>query len=342
MSRQKTYSTPKVLLAVGILIAIMTAAMIFTYLGERVTMNPAGTVGNTAGNLNNGGLFCEYNGKVYFSNAYDGGSLYAMDPSEENIRRISTSQVRNILAGGKYLYYFRLGESGDAGLGSLRTPRTFNRSDLDGKHAVSLVRDVIVTGQLVDNYLYLLSAGDDNPSFYKLKIDKSHRVDLADYIINPACAVNGSLYYNGTQRNHYLYALNTADDSSSVVWEGNLWYPIVEGDYVYYMDVANSYRLCRYSFSQNVVEVLAKDRVECFNVGQGYIYFQTNSSAPQLICMRTDGSERTVVAEGVFTEINLTSRYAYFRDYFEEDTLYHSPLGAGYAEYFYGAKEAVK
>ena len=28
-----------------------------------------------------------------------------------------------------------------------------------------------------------------------MKIDKSDKTDLADYEINPACAVNGTIYY---------------------------------------------------------------------------------------------------------------------------------------------------
>ena len=36
--------------------------------GDRIPDNPPETVGNTAGNLNNSGYFCEYDGKVYFAN----------------------------------------------------------------------------------------------------------------------------------------------------------------------------------------------------------------------------------------------------------------------------------
>lgn len=39
--------------------------------GDRIPDNPPETVGNTAGNLNNSGYFCEYDGTVYFANAYD-------------------------------------------------------------------------------------------------------------------------------------------------------------------------------------------------------------------------------------------------------------------------------
>ena len=62
-----------------LLIAIIGVAAFFR---GRTAPVPEGTLGNTAGNLNNRGLFCEYNGKVYFSNAYDDGTLYSMNPDE--------------------------------------------------------------------------------------------------------------------------------------------------------------------------------------------------------------------------------------------------------------------
>ena len=46
----------------------------------RIPSNDITVTGNTGGNLNNHGLFAEADGRVYFSNAYDGGCLYSMTP----------------------------------------------------------------------------------------------------------------------------------------------------------------------------------------------------------------------------------------------------------------------
>ena len=67
--------------------------------GDRILDNPPETVGNTAGNLNNSGYFCEYDGTVYFANAYDSNTLYSMDPSKQNIKKLGNASVKNILAG---------------------------------------------------------------------------------------------------------------------------------------------------------------------------------------------------------------------------------------------------
>lgn len=314
----------------GILIlAVFLALGLYSLFSGKVQMNPEGTVGNTAGNLNNRGLFCEYNDTVYFSNPLDGGTLYAMDPDESNLRKLNSVQVCNILAGGEYLYYFQLGSADDTGFGTVANTHSFNRCDLKGRKAVGITRDVVVTGQLVDNYLYLLTSGDEHPVFYKIKIDKTDKTHLADYSINPACASDGMIYYNGVQDNHALYRLNTATDVTESVWSGNLWNPVLNGDYIYYMDVSSNYRLCRYSLSQQVVEILTDDRVDCFNVGSGYIYYQKNDAdEPQLKCMHTDGSNVLVVADGIFTHINMTSQYVYFQEYGMDESLCHARLGS--------------
>lgn len=331
----------KIVLSV-VAVILLAALLSIIALSQRISMNPEGTVGNSAGNLNNGGLFCENDKFVYFSNSYEGGSLYRMNPDETGLRRLNTLKVQNILAGGSYVYYFQTGASVISDFTQPFNVRSFERCRTDGSNASALVRDVVVTAQLVDNYLYLLTATNSGPFFYKLKIDNSHRTDLGSFNINPACAVNGTIYYNGTEDDHYLYGLDTSTDAPYVVWRGNLWYPAIEGDYVYYMDVANNYRLCRYSLSRNEIEILTEDRVDCFNVGGGYIYYQKNGAEAQLKCMRTDGSEAKVIAEGNYTHISMTSRYVYFQEFGNDTVMYHSPLGSSSYEPFYAAMEAAE
>lgn len=309
-------------------ISLFILLILTSILANRVAKNPPGTIGNTAGNLYNEGLFCEYNGVVYFSNAADGGSLYSMNPDETNAKLLQPQKARNILAGGDYLYFFHSGSAEKSGFGQVQGMKSFARCKLNGKNFKSLSSEVVVSAQLVNDYLYLLIAANSGPNFIKMNTDKSGQILLGNDSINPSCARDGKIYYNGTKNDHYLYCLDSSTDTVSNVWNHDIWYPVLEGDYLYYMDVTNHYRLCRYSLLTHENDVLTEERIDCFNVGNGYIYYQTNSKTPALKCMYTDGSGVFTVAEGVFTNINLTSRYVYFQPFQGEYIAYHSPLGS--------------
>lgn len=162
--------------------------------------------------------------------------------------------------------------------------------------------------------------------------------------MNLSCALpDGTAYYNGTQTNHYLYRYNTHSNSSDTVFKGNLWYPVYENGYVYYLDVANDYRLCRYSLSEKQVEILTHDRVDCFNLAGGYVYYQKNSAdAPALKRVTLDGRNEETVLEGIFTHISVTSRYVYFADFENKTPVYRTPIsGPVSVSTFEAAKNAA-
>ena len=326
----------------------LIVALLFTILvlTSRIEYNDDATVGNTAGNLNNGGLFCETEDKVFFSNAYDGDTLYCMNPDETEINKIGENKVASINAGGKYIYYYmESGTNGSgSGLGFMNRTAGIYRSDRNGKHTLCLDRTFAVTMQLCGNYLYYQDLDTKSgTSLSKIKIDKTDKTTVADYIINPVSYVNGNIYFNGTQDDHALYTLNTRNDNITKIWQSDIWNPIYQDGYIYYMDVANNYRLCRYSLSGDVVEVLTNDRVDFFNVYDYYIYYQTSSATnPALKRMYIDGTNAETVIEGVYENINITSNYVYFNLFNEPVPVYKtSTFGGTYVTTFDAARDAA-
>jgi hypothetical protein len=312
-----------ILLITIVIIALLLVLVVFS---GRIDFNDDYTVGNTPGNLNNGGYFCESDGRVYFANAYDNYALYSMNPDESDMKKLHSHAVSYISKGGDYLYYFMSSDSNGSGLGFIRKTSGIYRSNLKGKDMLCLERCQISTMQLCGNYLYYEKYDNtDGSSLDKIRIDKKEKETLAAERINPNCFVDGTIYYMGTEDDHYLHALNTANDSTRVVWEGDIWNPIYQNGYVYYMDVANDYRLCRYSLSDNVVEVLTDERIDLFNVYDNYIYYQTNSkTSSALKRMLIDGSSQEVVMDGVYQNINITSQYVYFNAFDEPTPVYRT------------------
>lgn len=328
---------------IALVVVVIILLSIWSLKEDRIEPIPAGTVGNTAGNANNGGYFCEYDGVVYFANPYDNGALYSMLPDESKIKKLSSVSVSNLNAGGNYLFYFQQEASGSSGLGYVRSSHGLFRCSLDGKHVSRLTTDYLFNVQLIDNYLYYLATNDTGSGFYRQAIDGSDPELLTENGWNFASALtDGTVYYNGDATNHYLYRYNTKTGGSDLVWEGNIWYPVYDNGYVYYLDVAGDYRLCRYSLSEDKVEVLTHDRVDCFNLAGGYIYYQKNSvSEPALKRMTLSGQDAEIVAEGNYTRINVTSRYVYFSLYDNEMLIYRTPINGPISVSSFSAAQAA-
>lgn len=316
----------KNILILSITCVIIILLLILVIFSGHISLNDDNTTGNTAGNLNNGGYFCEADGRVYFANAYDNYALYSMNPDETDLKKLNANSVSSINAGGDYLYYAMSTDSDGSGLGFVLKTSGIYRSKLNGRSSVCLDRCHIITMQLCGNYLYYEKYDNtDAVSLDKIRIDKKDQQTLAAERINPNCYVNGKIYYQGTEKDHYLHALNTATDTSDVVWQGDIWNPIYQNGYVYYMDVANNYRLCRYSMNDDIVEVLTNERIDMFNVYDNYIYYQVSSEDnPALKRMLTDGSLQETVREGVFQNINITSQYVYFNSFNEATPVYQT------------------
>lgn len=334
----------KVILILSGIVIVFAAFLVLNYFSGRIPENPAGTVGNTAGNLYNGGYFCEdADGRVFFSNSYDNGSLYVMNADETDVEKLSSSTVQSINTGGDYLYYYMSDSSASTGLGFVRRVLGVYRSDKDGDDIETLSRNPATTLLLVDNALYVQSLPDSGGiHLLKISTDGEEETVLSTDKIYPASAVNGRIYYNDNANSHFLYQLDTYTDATSVVVKYNMWNPVRQGDYIYFMDILENYRLCRYNLSDDVIEVLSSDRIDTFNVTDEYIYYQKSSETqPGLIRISLDGSEEIMLAEGVFSNINTTSRYVYFQEFGDTVTTLRVAHGDTEVSEFFAAANAV-
>ena len=336
--------TAKIVLGCGALLLFVVAMVFLRGTRNHYSPIPENTIGNTAGNLRGDGMFCEYNGKVYFANPYDNNSLYSMNPNCTDIKKLNSSSCKFILAGGDYLFYYIYGASGGGqGLGYLRSITGVYRSDLKGKDPLCLNGDMATSLQLVGENLYYMHYDKKSfSSFYKLAASKKTEEMLNKKEIDTACVYDGVIYYGGQDGDHNLHGFNTRTDTDTVVWEANLCNPTVMGSYVYYMDIGNKYRLCRYDMNNNVVQILTNDSLEFYNVYEGVIFYQRSGSDPAMIRMNVDGSNPEVVLEGIYNRINTTSVYTYFYSHESDTMIYRTPtLGPIQVDQFREALEAA-
>jgi len=346
-SKQKQNNIKAIVIAISI-VAVLVATMILINILNKIPDNDPNEIGNTAGNLNNSGFFCEANdGLIYFSNAYDSGSLYSMNPDQSNIKKLYDGKCQYINSGGDYIYFSMSSAEGGNGLGYVLKTSGIYRAKKNGKKITAISEDPSVIMTLRGNDLFYQGKTGEGIGLKRLDVTEGKpKAEIIEntYVINPACIVGTSIYYCGTQKDHYLYELNTINYNTTSIWGGNVWNPVYENGYFYYMDISNNYCICRYSPTNQTVDILTTDRVDTFNVGYGYVYYSTStSSTPGIYRMNVDGSANELIMEGIFTDINMTSTYTYFHAFEKNAPMYCIPTtGANYPTEFVNAQTAVK
>lgn len=309
---------------------------------DRIEDIPVGYLGNTAGNLNNGGYFCEEDGKVYFSNFYDNGTLYCMNADESDIRKLSNQTVQFLNAVGTHLYYSQAQNLNGADLGSAIQSTGLYRCDTSGDHIHCLKRGTMNTLLVNGNWIYYQFYDKSNGfSMYRISTTGKDDTQLTDYIANPACGYQNYIYFNGTAQDHNLYRLDTQTDQISRVWVGNMWNPVYSDGFIYYMDLSESYRICRLNINSGEVQVVTSRRVDYFNVSDQYVFFQTSGSEePALYRVGKDGTNEIRLASGVYSNLCVTNNYLYYTAY-GTDIMYHCALNSDYPEEFRAAFDAA-
>ena len=322
-------SKNKFIVAGCVLIVIVLG--VFLFFSGRITPNPDFETGNTAGNLNNKGLFCERDGIVYFSNAYDNNVLYSMHVDESGAKRLNDVGVYSINADSNCIFYSQSGSSAGSGLGYVRTSTGMYYCDHKGKKTFCYTKDPVGILALSGNHLFYQHYQENTGvPLIKVSLDKKESVTAIPDMVSPASVVNGTIYYAGNGEDHYLYALDTITGASTLIWKHPLWNPVYHNGTIFFMDLDSNYALHSYNLATGEELALTKERIDFFNVYGTVIYYQTaDTSSPALKRIYIDGTGEETVMEGIFESVNITSMYAYFNEYGKPTPVYHqSTYGA--------------
>ncbi|MGN0483975.1 MAG: DUF5050 domain-containing protein [Lachnospiraceae bacterium] len=325
------------IIVIAVLVAVGIGTGVFLrYRQTRTIFNEGPVVGNTAGNLNNTGLFCEKNDRIYFANPTDDMHLYSMKPDGSDLQLLSEDVVSYINADSNYLYYARnnLNNKNKGGAYSFLHVNTNSlvRCNLDGSNLIILDDAPCLYPTLVGNYVYYIHYDKKSAStLYRVKIDGSEKEQLETSPYLPCSSDGTSIYYNGLDTDHNIYQFDPTSKAKTCVAQGNYWMPQVLGNTAYVMDCINDYALLKLNLSDGSSETVCPDRMDCFNATEDAIYFQKNDEKePGLYKVNPDGSGLTKIMDGNFSSINVTDAYVYFEPYDQGGiTMYRLPRSAG-------------
>lgn len=325
-------------------ILLLVCIYLTSHNSRKITQNNQDTIGNQAGNLYNGGFFCEKDGYVYFSNAYDNYALYRMKPDETEMKKLITTQVNNINVAGKYIYYYQFGSGDGQGFGYVIDMTGVYRAEIKKpKNASCLDRIHLDNMLLVGNNLYY-DANDSTGVYLKrMGTDGKNDMPLTDYKVTAASAANGNIYFVNNVDNFHLMALSTINGSITDVLKEDMYMPIVEGNEVYCIDIHNNYAMVKYNLSTGEKTVLDDSvRTDMFNITSSYVYYQTSGNTLELRRIPRSGGNYEVVATGAYNSINVTSNYVYFHQFQADLPIYKCPSnGPVFVTTFDNARDAA-
>ena len=338
MAKNNTKKNNKLGIVLIIIFALLViAGIIVLSLKKRPQKIPEGVIGNTSGNLNNKGLFCESDGYVYFSNSYDQRKLYKMNLDGTDAKCISDVPVEYINVYGNQVFFYQTPGADNQvfGLGGLYG---ICSTDTEGKSGMNNI-DKTVANSLVlygPELYYQHYTQEEGLRLYKANPNTKEKTPLSGKRVFVSTPYNGKFMTYNEENGYFLSLYNPANDQMELFdQEARVYNVIVEGDYVYYMNLDDNYKIYRMRLGTYEKEKLTDYTVDRFNVYGDNIFFQKNSeSEPALMHMKISSGNATVVAEGNYTSINCTSTYTYFYSYGDSAPIYRVPTNGGNAEVF--------
>lgn len=314
---------------IAVIVVLVTACAVFLGIhmyNNRMIWNEEGAVGNTSGNLLNGGLFCEGDGVIYFSNPSDEGNLYSMDMNCSDFKKVYNDKAEEINYAGNYLVYSRKNFEKESvngemfvfntmGIYSLQLNNKKVKCFYDGSAGV-----VSLTG---NDVFYQHYTDQKGIQLYGVRLNGADNELKVDDSMNPSAVANGKIYYaSDTESGMFTWDVSTGEKKG--ISGMNYYSCLLAGNSIFTLDLHNGYRIVRMDLNGENAEVVVDTMCSLFNVSDDgdYIYYQVDDgNNARLECKNLDNGEVTVIKEGNYNRVHLVGQYLFFADY-ETDEFY--------------------
>lgn len=313
-----------IIISVSIIVIALAGLIIFRMMNNSNTTfySDEHIKGNTSCNLLNGGLFCEIDNTIYFSNPNAGGSLYSMNSELKRIKLVYPDNASFLNVAGKYIFYTKRNDKKPIDSDAIFS---FNNTGLyrlvrNSRKVFMLSEHTTQTACLYGNHIYYQHF-DENLGFllYSAKIDASEDKRLLEDSCTPTAVDNDTIYYTGIKHDHNIHTMNISGSGDSVLYEGNCTGLAKQGNYLYFLDMDHNYQLKRISIDGGMVETLVKDRVLTYNVSpnEDVLYCQIDHGKKEngLYELNLGTLSLTPIATGDFNYLHLTKNYLFYEEY---------------------------
>lgn len=327
-------STVKKVLIFLCIITSISLIVIYFYSFNRTFLNDEEVMGNTAGNIYNGGLFSERDGRIYFSNDNDDGSLYVMNSDTTNIEKLHNDKAAYINVDENYIYYLRANNTRENNSVSILmfSNTGMYRINQNGKKLKLISSNPGSHVTLKGNHVYYQNYNvEEGLFFYRNQTDGSLPRLLLEEAVIPSVIMDNKVYYAGVNKDHNINYLDLSSFTTGTYLKGDFTYPIFFGEYIYYIDQSDNYTINRMNLDGTDRLVLVNDRCSTYNITNSgkYIYYQVDDQNKSKICrMDLTTMESEVLLQGNYKQIHVTENFVFFKDFDNQNTYIVSADGS--------------
>lgn len=308
---------------------IVFSVLFFAKLSNRIVKNRDGAVGNTACNLYNGGLFCEDDERIYFSNLNDSGSLYSMSKQIDDFKYIYEDTVGYLNNTTEYIVYSRMNYTRRDGV---KRVLQFSQSGLyrlakSGRHSIGGIYSFNIgrVGVVGNDIYYQRLEKDGNMQLYRADLSGKNEEIILDEDIVLGTLTKNRIYYSGGEETHYIHYYDVDSKKNVIVYKGNCLNPAKVGEHIYFLSLSNNYNLSRIDEMGKNPTILVEDRCSFYNITEDeqYAVYQVDDQKnSRLEIINLSSLEKKTIREGDYNSINIIGNKVFFRE-FNTDEIYY-------------------
>lgn len=279
--------------------------------------------GNTAGNINSGGLAAINDGWIYYHNAKDEGKLYKIKTDGTGKEEVCSDSPLSINVVGDWIYYENISDN-----------MKIYKIRKDGTCRTKINDDESWHATVMDNWIYYTNEVDGG-HMYKIGVDGACREKLNDYSSRYVNVKWDWIYHVNADEGRAIYRIKQNDSEAQLqMLEGvNAWGINILGDFIYFTNENDNHRLYKINLDGTGLTKLCDDTVYDIQVVEDWIYFSNSNDDSKLYKIKTDGTNKTKIYDGTACLINIVGDWIYFSNDEEGLLLYKIKTdGTGFAE----------
>jgi|GEM_PF-2559951 len=256
-------------------------------------------LGNTFGNINNGGYAAIKGEWIFYQNLNDGSKLYRIKTDGTSCSKLCDDKVAYINITGAWLYYSNIDD--DRRIYKIRTDGTNRSKFSDNSYCLGVI--------LAGDWIYY--RGSFSSIIYKINIDGSQFQKLGDekgVFINVA---DDWVYFikNRTE----LCKIRKDGTGSQKISSGKYISINVSGDFIYFRNGDDGDKLYKIQTDGKNRCKLCDDNADSINVAGEWIYYANKSDGGKIYKIGIDGSGRQKLNDISSCSINIAGAWIYFQ-----------------------------